>query len=140
PRPAESITAEHTQHREKDMRLQRIAVLAFLCAWCALTGAEETERRPAITTKISVVDGALPGDAALAPLAVSIRRYANLKVDVAAYDRLDGALADLARARGVSVVAQSADAAVRVEVDSTFYVYTIRFNARLVRLPEYADW
>lgn len=72
------------------------------------------------------------------PLAFSVRRYGGAKSTPQAYERLEGALQDLAKEQGVQT-AQRAEAALTVEVDSTFYVYTNRFNARLIRLPEYTQ-
>jgi len=72
------------------------------------------------------------------PIAFSVRRYGGAKSTPQAYERLEGALQDLAKEQGVQT-AQRAEAALTVEVDSTFYVYTNRFNARLIRLPEYTQ-
>lgn len=72
------------------------------------------------------------------PLFFSVRRYAGVKSATQAYERLEGALQDLAKEQGVQTAAR-ADADLTVEVDSTFYVYTNRFNARLIRLPEYTQ-
>jgi len=67
-----------------------------------------------------------------------VRRYANSHASEAAYQRLEAALEELARGTGMTV-ANAGQADLTIEVDSTFYVYTNRFNARLVRLPEYTE-
>jgi hypothetical protein len=72
------------------------------------------------------------------PLTIGVRRYAGSAVKEQAYERLEGALQDLAKEQGVRAGDQAASE-LRVEVDSSFYVYTNRFNARLVRLPEYTQ-
>lgn len=71
-------------------------------------------------------------------LVFSARRYTSIGSNAQAYERLEAALQDLAKANGLQAV-ERADAVVTVEVDSTFYVYTNRFNARLIRLPEYTQ-
>ena len=87
----------------------------------------------------------VPADAAKAlselksnPFVLRARRYAGNGASEAAYRRLDAALTDLAKSRGLPV-ANDGTASYVVEVDSTFYVYTSKFNARLVRLADYTD-
>lgn len=72
------------------------------------------------------------------PLAFSVRRYAGSGSKQRAYERLEGALQDLAKEQGLQTTGRT-DSALTIEVDSTFYVYTNRFNARLIRLPEYTQ-
>lgn len=72
------------------------------------------------------------------PLAFSVRRYAGTGSKPQAYERTEGALRDLAKQQGVPT-ADLAGSQLTIQVDSTFYVYTNRFNARLVRLPEYTQ-
>lgn len=72
------------------------------------------------------------------PLAFSVRRHAGSGSKQRAYERLEGALQDLAKEQGLQTTGRT-DSALTIEVDSTFYVYTNRFNARLIRLPEYTQ-
>ena len=73
------------------------------------------------------------------PIRFTARRYANTKVVAAAYQRVEAAFADLAQSKGLAVATADAPADITVEFDSHFYVFTNRFNARWVRLPEYTE-
>jgi hypothetical protein len=107
---------------------------------CA-AGAFAAETSPTGHAPNVIVGGDLHQAAAAVeakPLVFSVRRYASIGSKAQAYERLEAALQDLAKENGMQTV-DRADAVVTVEVDSTFYVYTNRFNARLIRLPEYTQ-
>jgi hypothetical protein len=116
----------------------RLWLGSFFLSWAASAFAADTApmEAPGMTLggDLQQAAAAVQGK----PLAFSVRRYAGTKSTPQAYDRLEWALQDLAKEQGVQTV-ERADAAITVEVDSTFYVYTNRFNARLIRLPEYTQ-
>lgn len=72
-------------------------------------------------------------------LRLTARRYSSSSAAEESYKRLEGALTDLAESRGVRNAVNGSEATLLAEIDSTFYVYTNRFNARLVRLAEYTE-
>lgn len=113
-----------------------IAMLVSACiGWaCAGEAVAPIEQQLTLTAEASQALAELRSQ----PIGLSVRRYAGKGASEAAYRRLDAALADLGRSRGLAVAAEGAPA-FAVEVDSTFYVYTNRFNARLVRLAEYTE-
>lgn len=117
----------------------RLWLGSFLLACAASAFAADTAATGDVPTmtlggELQQVSAAAQGK----PLVFSVRRYAAAKSTPQAYERLEGALQDLAKEQGVQT-AERAEAALTVEVDSTFYVYTNRFNARLIRLSEYTQ-
>lgn len=72
-------------------------------------------------------------------LRLTARRYSSRSAAEESYKRLESALADLAASRDVRNAGNGGEASLLAEIDSTFYVYTNRFNARLVRLAEYTE-
>ncbi|MBX3602386.1 MAG: hypothetical protein KF863_17360 [Rubrivivax sp.] len=120
----------------KSMWVVMVAVVAF-------GGWRLAEAQPAAPIEQQVV---LNDDAArvlkdLNPerLRLTARRYSSSSAAEESYKRLEGALADLAESRGVRSAGNGGEATLLAEIDSTFYVYTNRFNARLVRLTEYTE-
>jgi hypothetical protein len=111
-----------------------IVLFAAHLAW-----ADTDKGSPVISRATSGDSGPALADLVRGPVRLAVRRYSSSKAGDAAYQRLDAALADLARGSGFAVADAGQPAEVTVEVDSTFYVYTNRFNARLVRLAEYTE-
>ena len=73
------------------------------------------------------------------PVRFLVRRFSNSKAGADAHQRVEAAFSDLAQSKGLTVATADAPADITVEFDSTFYVYTNRFNAQWVRLPEYTE-
>jgi hypothetical protein len=111
-----------------------IVMFAAHLAW-----ADANKASPAISRATSGDSGPALTDQVRGPVHIAVRRYSSSKAGEAAYQRLEAALAELARKSGLAVAEGGEPAEVTVEVDSTFYVYTNRFNARLVRLAEYTE-
>ena len=110
------------------------AILLWVCASGAFADDEGTAE-----PGNKVVAGELRQAAKAAqgqPLKFVVKRYAGVAAEEAAYERIEAALQAVANEQGLKT---SDQAAVTVEVDSSFYVYTNRFNARLVRLQEYTQ-
>lgn len=93
-------------------------------------GAAHVVVRGELQQAASAIQGRAP--------AFSVKRYEAVAASPQAYQRLESALLDLAKQQGLGA-GDAERGMLTVEVDSTFYVYTNRFNARLVRLPEYTQ-
>ena len=73
-------------------------------------------------------------------LAIRVRRQASSPATEAGYAQTERSIANSLRAQGLNAVAAKASGAqVEVEVDTWFYVYTNKFNARRVWLSEFAS-
>jgi hypothetical protein len=116
---------------------QWLGILLLTLAAGAFAGDDATKDGPANMALVGELQQAAAATQGQ-PLTIRVRRYAGTTVKEQAYERLEGALHDLAKEQGLRAGDQAASA-LRVEVDSSFYVYTNRFNARLVRLPEYTQ-
>ena len=78
-------------------------------------------------------------DGGLKDVNFRVRRQVRAVASDGAYARMEGALGALAKARGLAVAEQASNAAAVVEVDTWFFVYTNKFNAKRVWLSEYTQ-
>lgn len=120
------------------MKMQVLGVLFAL----AVGGAAASEGQEAGTLQ---PEFAITGDVQLAaaavkgvPVCLAARRISGIRASEEAYSRTEAALKEAAVANGLAP-SDGGSACVKLEISSTYYVYTQAWNARLIYVPEIAQ-